>query len=139
MPLTAQEQAQVRYHLGLPVLEGTASYVTGVPLVQQYTDRLTLHFTSQGPESVRIVRRILADLECLESIMRKNRQDLPLDRVEQIKFRSMGGLAELRSEYLNLVMGLADVYEIKPNPESLRLRALGYSDGCGGSSVKEVC
>lgn len=135
--LTEQEKAKVRYHLGWGSLGRGVTFEAGYAAAQPYRRMLDRAFSELTAEGATIARELLERLRCLEQIKARNDQDLTIERVEAIRFRDMGGLVELNQRHLELVLALADLFQVAPNKDSERLRQLGYRGNCGSGGLIE--
>lgn len=123
MALSAEERAKVRYHLGYLNTSAGAAISLGVPSANQTGFILESAMNTILPESEFLVRRAVAELDCIEGQLSEARTRLSTQKVDEIVFRG-DETDQLESQYDYWSKTLADIFGVPINPFSKKHQRL---------------
>ena len=126
MSLTLEERAKIADHLGYPGITQGLAIALGVPAASHPRFALEAQMSHLVPEVEVVVRRNLAECECiLDQLSGARRTRIQASAVANVGLRGPEELAELERQYTAWTNRLADSLGAIKNPFSLTHQALG--------------
>lgn len=121
--LTQEERIKCRYYLGYLNTSMAASLALGLPSVSQTAFLLesAMHMIIADAEF--LVRRALAELDCIEAQLSGSRERYALRALDKTEFSQYEEI-RLGDQFLHWSKTLADIFGVPINPFSLRHQML---------------
>ena len=118
MALTDAEKQTIRMHLGYLGTGLAGSIHLGIPAAGQHAHLVEFAFENLLPASEPLVRRAVAECDCIFEQISRARVNLATESVAEVKFRGPGELMELESQYDFWTSNLSDILGAPKNPYS---------------------
>ena len=142
MPLSDQEKAQIKYHLGYAGTETGTVMMLGFPRNNQFLYLIDTALTKIREENLARVRQLVCTLNSIEAKMEQAACMLAVESIGDIKMRGSGcdSYPEmLEREYIRWSYRLADLIGAPPFPYAARFMAHPPSSfECGPKQVRNV-
>lgn len=124
LPITEEEKASIRHHLGFLGVSAVSTFELGTPAATETQFIMEGSWTKLLDSSLPLMRRYLCALDKIECQMIDDLDLLATEKIDEITVRK-DEHARLRDEYRYWQASLANLFGLYPNPFDKRLGAIG--------------